>query len=317
LGVADAWSGDSTGERFVMGSWARSLHIEHADSAAVVNAVRMILVGEGQREVAVERSILASQSSGSSPRDKDRDDDCDDAPPIDDARRLCVFQPRNGWVGILDDGEMHDLASLLSARLHAKVLVVLVNDSDAWLYQLYRDGLSVDAYDSSGGGGADDDEMPPELLDAMKRGDEREIERLFRLQVDGVPIPPRGVWEHIRRFCAQLTAWLRRTLGKEDDESFEFGFDLPRAAPLDGESLALHLGHLRDFFPAADARGLRELLPLNRFPAEALLLEFLLDLGLPEFYAHLSYDYLAEHTLEELARHEIVPVAELRFERRA
>ena len=55
-------------------------------------------------------------------------------------------------------------------------------------------------------------------------------------------------------------------------------------------------------------------MPKCRFPSEDLLRKFLAIVGLPWFYAYLSYDYLSEHSERELAKHDIVQVIELRFD---
>jgi hypothetical protein len=93
----------------------------------------------------------------------------------------------------------------------------------------------------------------------------------------------------------------------------EFGFDSPRVTPLDAEALTLHVARIRELFPDADSGALRRLLPLNRFPAEELLGDFLDLLGLPRLYAYLSYRYLEDHSDEELAEEGVVRAAELHF----
>ncbi len=83
---------------------------------------------------------------------------------------------------------------------------------------------------------------------------------------------------------------------------------------MDDDTLARHIERIKAFFPNADETKLRELLPQCRFPSEDLLRKFLAIVGLPWFYAYLSYDYLAEHSEHELAGHDIVQATELRFD---
>ena len=79
---------------------------------------------------------------------------------------------------------------------------------------------------------------------------------------------------------------------------------------MDKLTLAAHVRALRDFFPRAEADGLRRLLPQSRFPSEELLREFLMQIGLPPLYAYLSYDYREDFGADELAENGIVPFLE-------
>jgi hypothetical protein len=94
----------------------------------------------------------------------------------------------------------------------------------------------------------------------------------------------------------------------------DFGFDIPHTA-MDDEELDKHIERTKAFFPNAGDKDLRKLLPKCRFPSEDLLRKYLAIVGLPWFYAYLSYSYLSEHSAQELASHGIVPATELRFDR--
>ena len=78
------------------------------------------------------------------------------------------------------------------------------------------------------------------------------------------------------------------------------GFDIPRATPLDAATLRQLVERAKAVFPQANEKALRDLLPLNRFPSEELLRKFLQIVDLPGVYADLNYDYLQDHTVEEL-----------------
>jgi hypothetical protein len=340
-----------------MGSWANSFHVRSDDPASVLDAIRTLLLESGYRlpdETPAPRTGQSRRRRGrprtlGSPFSNRPDEDDDDFDHGDDdfgedgdgQRRLCVHRPVNGWVGVLDSEPFSDLTHQLSSRLRTDTLAVMVNDSDSWLYGMFRKGQPFDEFDSSGeeGGDGEDGDIPPELQRALERGDQRAvdeiIERELLARAPSSPIyypfggiaPPvemaflrqriregratfgdrlRYLWMWLRyRFQVLLSFFGRRPM--------EFGYDSPRATPLDDDTLNRHVAQIRDFFPDADAGELRRLLPLNRFPSEELLADFLEVVGLPRFYAYLSYRYLEEHSEEELAAEGIVRVGERRF----
>ena len=353
-----------------MGSWARSLHVKHTDADAVQNAVRMLLLGQGYREMAIEKPKLVSVANlpeskeettpaGSPPPDvpnyvakdedwEELDDDFEDKgdekilyfPDVmtPQERSICVFRSRGGWVGVLDSGDAWELAPLVSAQLHTDTLLVLVNDSDSWLFDVHRSGLPFDDFDSAGSSG-DEDGVSPELQAAMDRGDEEAIERELLKNApqgpihmpDGSAMPfPELALLGARIKAGQATFWQRcrywwlfakfmfqLLTGRWQANPIDIGFDIPRETPLDAETLRRHIERLQAIFPRADKKALRDLLPLNRFPSEELLRKFLAILGLPGFYAYLSYDYLDDHTREELQDEGIVWAGEMRFTNRS
>src|SRR5262245_12603792 len=138
-----------------MGSWANSLHVRAVSTAAVADAVRAILLDSGHR-VHTGRPAPAAASrilpfrAGVQDADEDRDEDDWDADAEESAggdgnvRSVRLFEPRRGWVGVLDSEPFSGLAQQLSARLNTDALSVLVNDSDAWYYELHRRGRSLD-----------------------------------------------------------------------------------------------------------------------------------------------------------------------------
>ena len=327
-----------------MGSWANSLHVRHADPQAVADAIRaIVLSGEYQLSTAPSRTAAVNEAA-----DPDRDDEEIDADDLEafgapEPRNIAVYRPVNGWVGVLDSGEVHDLAAELSARLHTDALLVMVNDSDGWVYGLYRDGEEHDNFSSLGDEEHDGD-VSPELQAAMDRGDEAEVERLMMREVMAhmptgpvtMPFAVAGMPPAMARIRGRMLTgqawfwerwyyrwlWLRFMFqvitGRwQPGEPEEMGFDVPRSTPLDPAALTRHVERLREFFPAADEAALRRLLPRSRFPAEHLLADFLDIVGLPRRYADLSYSYLPDFSERELAVEGVVRVATLHFDPRS
>jgi hypothetical protein len=332
-----------------MGSWANSLHVKHEDPTIVQNAIRTLLLGQGYREQAVQRSKLGSVVTALGPPDEESSSDdfdadwregegeSDDGGPAD--RGICVFRTRPGWVGVLDSGEVWELGALLSAHLRTDTLSVLVNDSDSWWYQIHRNGTAFDEFDSMGtcadGTSPDDGSISPEMQAAMESEDEEAIERELLKHAPKGPIfmpggdamfPPElallrqraqagqaGFLQRCRYWWLLCKFWFQVLTGRWQPHPIDIGFDIPRSTPLDAETLSRHIEKLQAVFAGAQAKALRDLLPLNRFPAEELLREFLETVNLPGFFAYLSYAYLEEHSAGELAEQGIHLVGEMRF----
>lgn len=333
-----------------MGSWANSYHVRSNDPSAVLDAIRTILVESGHRLQGDEpaRPVSVGRRRRGRPHilrnpfptsdDFDEDDVEEDR---DDQRNLCVYRAVNGWVGVLDSEPFSDLTMQLSARLKTDTLSVMVNDSDSWLYSLIRRGQPFDEFDSSGEDpNGEGDEMSPELQAALERGNQREIEELIEREMmahapsSPIYFPFGGIAPPVEMtFLAQRLRegrgtfrdrlrygwlWIRYRITKMlavfGRQPMDFGYDSPRATPLDNDTLEQHIERIREIFPSANVKELRKLLPLNRFPSENLLADFLEIVGLPRYYAYLNYRYLEEHTDEELAEEGIVRVAVLRFQ---
>jgi hypothetical protein len=347
-----------------MGSWASSLHVRADQASDVADAIERLLTAKGRT---LEPTPVKTGGRSSSWID-DEDDfevddfsaDADDTGEYDDLdgeafdeefddehldgddgpRRIRIFQPVNGWVGVLDsDMEgLIELAGELSKRLSTDTMLVLVNDSDSWYYWLHRNGVPVDEFDSRGGDELDD-ELPPAMREAMERGDDeafsREAMKLVKQNMPKGPIffpfgqtslPPdlselhermqknqAGFWDRMRYRWRWLKFLWQLVRNRHQAFPIQMGFDIPRQTPLDEETLDRHIRAILAFFPRADRQKLRELLPLSRFPSEDLLLEFLKIVDLPWMYAHLSYSYMADFGRKELAANRIVQAAELRF----
>jgi hypothetical protein len=351
-----------------MGSWSNSLHIRHDESTEVVDALRSVL---SERGYAVEEQLTGGLASrrpahaaaipftGSSPgvgtldeneneclwEDEERnayghDEDKDSDWQYDGrSRRIWVARPYRGWVGVLDseiDGA-DELAGELSGRLATDAAWVMVNDSDGWLYSLYRRGRRLDAFDSLGDDGSD--ECSPELAAALARGDEDRIEDLLEKELagralqgpitlpDGFELLPfdlcrtrtkilRGRanwWERMRYRWWWVKFFFRLLTGRIGRPTAEWGFDIPRREPLTDAELDRHVAAIGCLFPQADKQAIRELLLQNRFPSEGQLEKFLKLVGLPPVYAYLSYDYLEDFGEDELLEKDVVLAAELRL----
>jgi hypothetical protein len=348
-----------------MGSWANSLHIRHQDAEAVNNAIRLLMIGQGFREQAVEQPKLASVSnildaddleisngvavlpSDGHPFDSDEhwDDEEDEGEWEEDyfaaevlplgpiERNICVFRSRHGWVGVLDSGDVCELGQLLSGQLHTEAIAFMVNDSDSWWFQIHRTGVPFDEFDSMGETG--DGEISAEMMAAIESGDEDALMREMLKNAPQGPIhmpdgsalvPPElallthriqagqaSFWDRCRYWWLSIKFLFQLFTGRWQPHPIEMGFDIPRVTPLAAETLQQHIDRLKAIFPHADEQALRDLLPLNRFPSEDLLRKFLQIVDLPSLYAYLNYDYLEEHTREELGGEGIVWHSELRF----
>jgi hypothetical protein len=254
-----------------------------------------------------------------------------------EGRSVCVFEPRAGWVGVMDsslEGNI-ELARELSARLNTDTMLVMVNDSDSWYYWLHRDGVSFDEFDSAGGAlDGDADEPSGEWLEAMENEDEEKLHQLLMSKAPqnikfpsadiGLPFQMAALgakvqsgqasfWERLKYRWLTAKFLFKLLTGGFSADKMDYGFDIPHT-PLDDDALARHIERIKAFFPKAREQELRDLLPKCRFPSEDLLRKFLAIVGLPWFYAYLSFDYLEEHSERELAGHGIVQATELRFD---
>jgi hypothetical protein len=325
-----------------MGSWANSLHVKHADPAAVVEAVGNVLRARGYgvdtraRRPAAAGILTALLAGQGLPEDEGP---TDAFPGEIGPRGICVYKPAAGWVGILDSGDINELAVALSERLETDTIQVMVNDSDSWFYELRRHGQLVDSFSSAGE--EDDGGLSPAMRAALDSGDENEFTRLAMERVranapqgpivlpdGGSMLPPEmallrarilqgqaSFWERWRYRLLWVRLLFRLVTGRWRPEGLQMGFDVPRQTPLDEATLERHLRHLVSFFPDADGTVLRRVLSQSRFPAEELLAEFLATLGLPRFYAYLNYSYLEDFTDGQLAHEGIRLARELRFDR--
>lgn len=255
----------------------------------------------------------------------------------DEGRAVVIFEPRAGWVGVMDsslEGNI-ELASELSARLKTDTILVMVNDSDSWNYWMHRKGAEFDEFDSANGDMDDDGAEPTgEWLAAIENEDEDKLHELLMAgapQNIKFPSPDIGIpfqvamlgakiasgqatfWERLKYRWLTLKFLFKLVTGGFSEEKMDFGYDIPHTE-MDDEDLNKHIQRIKEFFPDASEEELRKLLPKCRFPSEDLLRKYLAIVGLPWFYAYLSYAYLSEHSEQELASHGIVQATELRFD---
>ncbi|MCI0381257.1 MAG: hypothetical protein L0215_27040 [Gemmataceae bacterium] len=289
-----------------MGSFAYSMHVRAAGSRAIAHGLEHLLPTRGYDLHQTGR------------------------------RKVWIAEARNGWVGLLLSSleDSVDLAGPLSAELQTDVLHVLVNDSDSWHYQTFRNGVAVDDFDSLGemnsagelrptaqvehlirGGGAEalgqalgerlrgmmknlDDWMPPEI---------REIQRKFQR---GAASPE----ETDKYFHWAKTESPRRVADYMRAGGFEFG---PLGSPPNAEALRGHVERLRSFLsPSAYEEQVRAILGEQGAFAEETLARFLPLVGVASVYAHLSYRYLDEFSKDELVKQGVRLVKHLRFQKR-
>jgi hypothetical protein len=200
---------------------------------------------------------------------------------------------------------------------------------------MHRNGVPFDEFDSAGGDFDDDGAEPTgEWLAAMENEDEEKLHELLMSKAPKnvkFPSPDIGIpfqiatlgakiatgqatfWERLKYRWLSLKFLFKLLTGGFSEEKMDFGFDIPHTE-INDEDLDKHIERTKAFFPNASDEELRKLLPKCRFPSEDLLRKYLAIVGLPWFYAYLSYSYLSEHSEQELKSHGIVPATELRFD---
>ena len=336
-----------------MGSFANSLHVKSEDSRAVVDAVKDFWLARGFS-------------------DTDRAPDRFHSAVATGVKLVAinVSEAHDGWVSLLcSDMGMEALAKALSKKFETHSLLVCVNDSDSWLYELYQSGQPIDSFDSSG-------ERPSECsLPDLFRSDDPEIQSLpkvpfptdtaaFRKMIDeGRPqfeqlmqnrMPPEIRELHARIQAGNATPeeakkykdWESETtlkmvpglksLKNQMKGAFEKlkQMDLRSGRPQPGAFSPEPVSPLETGAPpnetSADAEAhvklLRPLLAQNvtmdqlrdamgrrAVFAEESLETFLPLIGISPRYAYLAYDYLDDHSEEELAADSIRLVRHLKF----
>jgi hypothetical protein len=310
-----------------MGSFANSLHVKSDDAAAVADAIRSLLLAEGYE--ATEEELPRNERFGY-------------CGPL---RALSVSQAHQGWVSVLDSEMMGSvpLAAALSGRLKTDALYVLVNDSDSWHYQLFRNGQLLDEFASSGDedGEGEDFEDAAELVEQMRVNTadfqrvlmeralewQKEVEKrlpphLRELQEKWKKtgrIPPEEMQQYqqwVRTEMTPLMGDLRSMLG--DLSTATRSTRSQRAQPGADDKLLAQVEHLRPLLQTGvtDEQVVGVLGKQEVF-AENTLEEFLPLVGIASFYAYLSYAYLGEHTPQELASNSIRLVEHLKFKKSA
>ncbi|MEA3399891.1 MAG: hypothetical protein U9R79_01475 [Armatimonadota bacterium] len=314
-----------------MGSFANSIHVRADDSAGVVEAVSTVLLAKGYEP-------------------------SDQAPHADDwgiggpLRAVRVSKPRDGWVSLLDSELLgiEALAGALSEHLGADVLTVAVNDSDNWVYTLFRSGELEDAFDSMSEEdflAYFDDDMADELGEMLDDGDvdgmqERLLEHMQQFHdrlAELMPDEMRDIHERLQsaepvdaaemqRYEDWTQSQMPRLVGQVNELLSEMFPGLTGETPLnhaaaaassppDEDELREHLPHLRPLLaPGVGDSQVIEALSARSTFAEDDLRSFLPLLGIAPIYADLSYRYLVEFTERELAEEGVAMAEDMMFE---
>lgn len=326
-----------------MGSWANSIHVKHADHGAVGNAVREAFAGPLKaRQTQLQVATVGAGGHDDDGLDSELNEDDFDAEDFNGEdsgpRKVRILKPINGWTGVLDSEAMvPDLAQELSRELATDALWVGVNDSDGWMFQLYRCGKLLDEFDSLGESEDDDAAFEAKMREAEASNDPKAVEKAVQemfekhapkgpiVMPDGLSMLPHGLvhlgtkvdagtatfWERIKYRWIGLSFLFRVVTGRFKPDDAAFGFDIPRGKELSPDEVNRLVANVRLIFPEGDEKQLRELLPQSRFPAEGLLGDFLAIIGLPRTYQHLSYEYIGEFSKRELKAEGIVEVAHI------
>jgi hypothetical protein len=307
--------------RYVMGSFATSVHVKTNDAAAVADALRQLLSAEGYEatEEEPERGWPMSYPS-----------------PI---RGIHVSVAREGWVSLLDSEGIgsQTLPASLSDQLQTHAIQFFVNDSDSWHYQLFHTGQVIDEFDSvpDEDDFEDDDESDdtPNLSAGINAADAQRIiqERVQQLQQQLLQNMPahlrelqqkwRTTGQITREEMQEYNEWTRTQMPNlmeqiQELRNFKANQLASQAPPVNSSRLKQHLEHLRPILKenVKDSR-LLEIMSKRETFAEHALGEFLPLVGIASYYANLSYQYLEETDTDELARNSIHLAEHLRFKR--
>jgi len=315
-----------------MGSFANSLHLKCDSDERVAESIADILGEQGWRVTAKPLPDDAGLGMAS---------------PI---RGLRISAPANGWVSVLDSdlGGAHGLTSELAARLGTHAIFFLVNDSDSWSYLLADSQGSVSEFDSMPED--EDEDFDEESLGQLNQATDaalrmqslmRDPAQMQRLQQLGAQMLAEAPPE-IRELEAKMRsgqfnpadmqryhAWSVQQMPKylaQLDSSLGGLFSAARPAPKKKQpkrklnkaqkaTQQRRLDQLRPLLaPGVTDEQVQDAFDKRAVFAEEVLAEFLQLLGIPDFYANLSYRYLDESTPEELSAQGIRFIHDLRFE---
>jgi hypothetical protein len=316
-----------------MGSFANSLHVKCDDAERVKAAIE---------------SLLADKGWSATDELPDEPDARFGVTPT--RRALFVSAPLGGWVSILDSDLMGEsqLAADLARQLDTYALLVMVNDSDSWYYTLHRGARQLDEFESEMGDD-DFDESPGDLegltasLNSLQKmmSDGSLMQRMAEVQQQiEAKMPPEMQDIRARAQIGKATSeelmqfqdWFSRSnpLINEQIEQL-VGTVLPGGAlgrlkqqlqPKPGKRKAAkadkatreRLERLRPLLAKdADDEEVEEVFAVQATFAEETLADFLPLVGIPGYYAYLSYGYLEESTPAELAQHSIRFVHHLKY----
>jgi hypothetical protein len=290
-----------------MGSWANSLHIRCDDDTAAQSAIDRIM-----RHTGFEKSSEAPKPG--------------EGFAINNAgtRGIILSRSCDGWIGVLDSdqiGEM-SLGLALSRELHTYAIQFFVNDSDAWYYQLYHDGIAVDEYESCDlyADCVDEDDLTLPSIDtrtsqiagATQEDLQRRLAEAQKRFMGDKPAEIAAIQEKVTVGTATegevvtFQAWLQemsREMMKEINAMIG-EFSGQGVGPSDQmmDKCRPHVSQLRPIIvDGVDDQSLAAALAQEGAFAEHLLAEFLPLIGIASLFANLSYDYAANFTAAQLA----------------
>jgi hypothetical protein len=320
-----------------VGSFAYSLHAKCDDAARVAAAIERLLGQDDWR-----------------PTDQPPDEEASRFGAPSNRRAFQISRPVYGWVSVLDSdlaGAM-TLAPQLAEQLDAFTLLCLVHDSDSWHYQLSRGDGVLDDFDSAGEEGMPSDLSEVELSQLTqgmhslqaKIADGTFQEQMQRMNDEMIAHAPAGIQEKYRRIqagqatpqdMAEYQAWAAAEAPKYTERIQQLVgelFNVPslsksmkgsskskkrkrKPTKAHREAVQQRTDNLRPLFVAGVTdEQFQEVLEAKAVFAEETLAKFLPLVGIPAFYAYLSYGYLAESSPQELAAQGIQFAQHLMFE---
>ena len=300
-----------------MGNFANSLHVRSDDPRRVADVTEELLL-----------------AAGYTPTDDEPDDI--DLWGFSPFRGLRIAAPSAGWIGILDTDLMAaaSLAEELSRQLDTSALQLAINNSSTWYYMLYQAGKQTDAFDSSGepldASRSDELELalpfdplpftdlPPELQNQVHDLQQRLAElappemRAIQQKMESGEATPYEIGQFMQWAQPEMRSLIERLsrigLSKQARRK-------RRTRPHSKETLQAHAQKLQPLLkPGASEQRLADILGRRVMFAEENVREFLDLLGIPAFYALLSYRYSVERRETDLATHNINFQHHLRFE---
>jgi hypothetical protein len=309
-----------------MGSFANALHVKCDDSRRVAAGIESILGQLGWQPTAKAPGRAAWPGPAT-------------------LRGVRVSAPLNSWVSILDTDLLgaHALAGALAKDLETHAIFCMVNDSDSWCYLLAEPTGELSEFDSAENAdedfsGEDLDQLQARVagLQAMM-ADGAWQQRIQQVQTEMMAQAP----PHIRELettmrsgkampaqMQQYQAWAIQQMPKFMEQFGELVSAFKQPAPpakkknpkrpSKGERAAQRkrLDQLRPLLAEGTTdEQVHEVFEKQAVFAEEVLAEFLRLLGIPDYYANLSYRYLEETRDDELNARHIQFVHHFRFER--
>lgn len=292
-----------------MGSFANSIHVYQQSAEAVANAVEAVLQNEGYAPTD-ERADFDAFVMGE-----------------DGLRTVLVVQAPGDWVGVLDSNLMlaDALARTLSEELTGVSLTGMVNDSDSWHYQLYKNGEPLDSFSSlpeelaeGEFGGGFGDQLSPEAMtqiEEMQQETQQMYEQFFAAMPPEIAELARAMHHQTgepltQEQMMQYSLWMTQE-GSEVMASFQqqltqqfAGLTQSMNASFDdqspgesgaGRNVSSHVEILSEVLPGAVSPKLVEpVLNSHAVFAEEIYAAFFQAIGIHEMFAHLSYAYWDE-----------------------